>query len=284
MFDKFGQPNGYGQNTTPGKDLPKMNATPVNPLSQAIQPLQPPTTTPGGGAPQYPPDPTLTSWLARTGGSGPINTGSNTGVALPQGSIDIPPSGGSPFPPLTGGIVKPYDGSSISAAGSGPAQEGASVSSVGAPALNPAAPATATGGIAPPTPAPVPHAPAAAPQGAGLGNGWDQANPKAQALQNLLKSGISGQAAVDQLNQNPATAGIAYYPDKGYYGIDSSSYAAPGASGLELIQRSGGGNGGGTVNRRFSPLMAAVGGSQTPSANQNDSQHQYLQQLLANLQ
>lgn len=76
-----------------------------------------------------------------------------------------------------------------------------------------------------------------------LGGGWSQyatdpTTPQG-ALAALLAQGITGQAAVDKLNQNPATAGIEYYANSGEYGLPDGYYAAPNSSGtVDLIQRS----------------------------------------------
>jgi hypothetical protein len=86
--------------------------------------------------------------------------------------------------------------------------------------------------------------------GANFGGGWSQfATPGTPqyALQQLLQQGITGQAAIDILNRNPATAGIAYYPDSGDYGLPNGFYVAPNGSNgqLDLIQRGGGSGTGG---------------------------------------
>lgn len=59
MFDKFGQPYGYGQ-IAPGRDIPKppdqqQQQSQAAPLQQAI----------ASGAPQYPTDPSFTAWRQR---------------------------------------------------------------------------------------------------------------------------------------------------------------------------------------------------------------------------
>lgn len=261
MFDKYGQPYGYGQDA-PGKDLPQQAGS--GPLSQAIQGNAPSFLKPGatpntgapiGSSPQYPADPGMLQW--RQGGA----------PAAMQGGMAT----SSPLSSAIGQLSAPQQPMSALPNGQPP---------VGTQPLPRATPA-----LAPPSQGGLGTSP---PQGGGFnfGGGWDQANPKGKALQAALASGLSGQAAVDHLNQNPATAGVAYYPDKGYYGIDGSSYAAPNAANggaLDLIQRHGGGGGGGSApGGGMSALMAAVSGQQQQQMQQNtNAQQTLLQQYLA---
>jgi hypothetical protein len=91
--------------------------------------------------------------------------------------------------------------------------------------------------------------------GTTYGGGWDTygSNAYIAGLKRLFGQGLTGQAAIDELNKDPKTAGIAYYADSGNYGIPGSDnlYIAPnGKNGgaLDVIQRpnpegGGGGNG-----------------------------------------
>ena len=106
---------------------------------------------------------------------------------------------------------------------------------------------------------PVPANPTAAPGPGGpstsnvtLGGGWQNfattpGTPQYALMEGLL-SGQSGQALIDQLNTNPATAGISYNPASNEYGLPNGYYVAPDQSNpnqLDLIQRGGGGGAGG---------------------------------------
>jgi hypothetical protein len=80
--------------------------------------------------------------------------------------------------------------------------------------------------------------------GTTFGGGWDTyaANPYIAGLKALANQGITGQDAIDRLNQDPKTAGIAYYKDSGNYGIPGSDnlYIAPNANNggaLDVIHR-----------------------------------------------
>ena len=125
--------------------------------------------------------------------------------------------------------------------------------------------------------------------GATFGGGWSQfattAGTPQYALQQGLKSGLSGQALVDQLNANPATAGIQYYPATGQYGLPGGYYVAPNASGaLDLIQRSGGGgntSGGGNSTAAYVPGQGVPGqgtvfGANNPATAQSNALVSYL--------
>jgi hypothetical protein len=77
------------------------------------------------------------------------------------------------------------------------------------------------------------------------GGGWNQswATGAPHALQSAIANGLSGQAAIDWIATNYGASvakQIAWYPDKGVYGMQGS-YAAPNAANgqLDLIQRQG---------------------------------------------
>jgi hypothetical protein len=93
-----------------------------------------------------------------------------------------------------------------------------------------------------------------------LGGGWNQfSSPAINALKQGLMAGKSGQSLIDELNKNPSTSGIAYYADKGQYGIPGGYYVAShpdDPSKLDLIQRGGGGGGGGMPNNLMSLLQS----------------------------
>lgn len=87
MFDKFGQPHGYGQDA-PGRDAPPPQGLDApkreQPLAQAI--------SSGFGPSQYPTDPSMTAWRNSSGQPKPINQPLNAAIApQSQGGLGAAP-------------------------------------------------------------------------------------------------------------------------------------------------------------------------------------------------
>ena len=111
-----------------------------------------------------------------------------------------------------------------------------------------------------------------------FGGGWQQFATEPgtvqYALMEGLLSGLSGQALVDQLNQNPATAGVAYYASTNTYGLPDGFYVAPtpgNPTSLDLIQRSTGATGTATAPTTLPTAATTVppvaGLANDPNAN-----------------
>lgn len=278
MFSRNGAPTGYNQ-IQPGLDQPNQ-IPPGQPGRPPSTPLQNAIVSP----PNYSQDPSLAQWRQRpanqpnqpltqqamSGGQQPITrigapnpgdngsqyNGPNFGAAPPQVRI------GSPNPQdTTGGGITPNPSP----------QTGAPLNS---------SPNTTGGGITPNSQR----------SGMNYGGGWNEhigQDGAAQALKQAFDMGLTGQQAVDHVNQNtPYKNQIAYYPDKNQYGAPGW-YAAPNqAAGgaLDLIQRNNGGGG------APHPQMTAQGGNSSMMTNpsllnavlygNNNQPTPYMQQLM----
>lgn len=97
MFDKFGQPHGYGQDA-PGRDAPTPQGLDApkreQPLAQAI-------SGGGFGPSQYPADPSMTAWRQGSGQPKPIAPQAASAASSPLSSAIAPQSQGGLGPNLS---------------------------------------------------------------------------------------------------------------------------------------------------------------------------------------